>query len=97
MKYIQELIEIGMGSGIDISIDKIVMEDEIYTKDIEDADEILDKLTDTLSEKQKNLLNDYIACMKSANERICNLSYLAGAKNTIDFLTETNFLKGDSE
>ena len=29
-KYINDLIEIGMGSVIDMSIDKVVMEDEVY-------------------------------------------------------------------
>lgn len=97
MNYINELIEIGMGSVIDMSIDKIVMEDEIYRKDIKDSEEIFEKLADTLSQEQKNLLDDYIACIMSANARVCNLTYLIGAKNTIRFLSETNSIKGYSE
>lgn len=97
MNYINELLDIGMGAVIDMSADKIIMEDEIYRKDVNDSEEIFDKLVDTLSQEQKNLLDDYIACMMSANERACNLTYLVGAKNTIRFLAETNVIKGYSE
>lgn len=93
MNYISELIEIGMGAVIDMSADKIIMEDEIYRKDVKDSEEIFDKLVETLSQKQKDLLDDYIACMMAANERACNLTYLVGAKNTIRFLSETNVIK----
>lgn len=84
--YISELIEIGMGSVIDMSTDKVIMEDEIYRKDIKDAEEIHDRLFDTMTADQKEIFEDYIACMMSANERACNLAYLVGAKNTIRFM-----------
>lgn len=54
------------------------------------------KFIDTLTEEQKNIFEDYIACIMSANERACNLSYLVGARNTIQFLSEVNALKTDS-
>ena len=42
-KYINELIEIGMGSVIDMSADRVILEDETYRTDIKDAEEIHDK------------------------------------------------------
>ena len=95
-KYINDLIEIGMGSVIDMSIDRVVMEDEVYRIDSQNASEIQDKFIDTLTEEQKNIFEDYVACLMSANERACNLSYLVGARNTIQFLSEINALKTDS-
>ena len=90
MNYINELIEMGIGSIIDMSIDKIVTEDEIYKKNIRNSEETFDKLVNTLSKEQKNLLDEYMTCMMSTNERIRDLTYLTGVKNTIRFLAETN-------
>lgn len=94
-KYINDLIEIGMGSVIDMSIDKVIMEDEVYRIDNQNASEIQDKFIASLTEEQKNIFEDYIACVMSANERACNLSYLVGAKNTIQFLSEVNAIKSN--
>lgn len=95
-KYINELIEIGMGSVIDTSTDKIIIEDENYRTDIKDAEEIHDKLYDSMTQEQRDIFEDYIACMMSANERACNLTYLVGARNTIQFLSEINAIKNES-
>ena len=94
--YINELLEIGMGSVIDMSADKVIMEDETYKKDIKDSEEIYNKFIDLLTTEQKTIFEDYIACVMSANERACNLSYLVGARNTIQFLSEINAIKDDS-
>ena len=94
--YINELLEIGMGSVIDMSADKVIMEDETYRNDIKDSEEIYNRFIDTLSNEQKTVFEDYIACVMSANERACNLSYLVGARNTIQFLSEINAIKDDS-
>ena len=94
--YINELLEIGMGSVIDMSADKVIMEDKTYKKDIKDSEEIYNKFIDLLTTEQKTIFEDYIACLMSANERACNLSYLVGARNTIQFLSEINAIKDDS-
>lgn len=95
-KYINDLIEIGMGSVIDMSADKIIMEDDSYRKNIKDAEKIYDKLYDSMTQEQRDVLEDYMDCIMSANERACNLTYLVGARNTIQFLSEINALKTDS-
>lgn len=94
--YINELLEIGMGAVIDMSADKVIMEDVTYKKDIKDSEEIYNKFIDLLTAEQKTIFEDYIACLMSANERACNLSYLVGARNTIQFLNEINAIKDDS-
>lgn len=95
-KYINELIEIGMGSVIDMSADRVIMEDETYRKDIKDSEEIYDRLYDSMTQEQREIFEDYIACIMSANERACNLTYLVGARNTIQFLSEVNAIKNES-
>lgn len=96
-KYINELIEIGMGSVIDMSVDKVIMEDEIYLSHMKEAREFQEKFDRIgMTEEQKDLVEDYIACIMAANERACNLTYLVGARNTIQFLGEINALRDDS-
>ena len=94
--YINELIEIGMGSVIDISTDKFIMEDEVYRMDSQNANKLQESFIDTLTHEQKTIFEDYITCVMAANERACNLSYLVGARNTIQFLSEINAIKDDS-
>lgn len=96
-KYISELIDIGMGAVIDMSIDKVIMEDELYLNHMKSAKEIQKKFDDLgFTEEQKDMVEDYIASIMAANERACNLTYLIGARNTIQFLGEINALKDDS-
>jgi len=53
--------------------------EELKAKDQTDSDKLYEKF----------------ASMLTANERACNLAYLVGAKNTIQFLSEANALKGN--
>ena len=94
--YINELIDIGMGAVIDMTTDRVIMQDEVYQKNQSDSQTILEQLTDTFDEPQKQLFEDYIDCTMSATERACNLSYLVGVRNTIQFLSEINALKDDT-
>lgn len=54
MNYINGLLESGMNTVIDISIDNVIMDDEIYRTDIKDSEDIYNRLIDTLSEEEKN-------------------------------------------
>lgn len=94
-KYISELIDIGMGNVIDMSVDDVILKDEIYQKGQTDSGRLYEKFTSMLNEDQKVIFEDYLASVMSANERACNLAYLVGAKNTIQFLSEANALRGN--
>lgn len=96
-KYLNELFDIGMGTVIDMSIDKVIMEDEIYRVRMKEAKEIQESFEDLgLTAEQKDRVEDYISSIMAANERACNLTYLIGARNTIQFLGEVNAFKDDS-
>ena len=94
-KYISELIDIGMGNVIDMSVDEILLKDEIYQRDQTDSNRLYEKFESMLTDDQKVIFEDYLACVMSANERACNLAYLVGAKNTIQFLSEANALNSN--
>lgn len=84
--FINELIEIGMDNVIAMSVDKQITKDEIYQKNMEEAGNILDRLRPCLKEEEMQLFEDYMDCIMNANERSCNIAYLVGAKNTLQFL-----------
>ena len=84
--YIDELIEIGMGNVIDSSIDKYIVEDEIYKTTLDKAGNILEKLRQNLTVENQELFEEYMECVMSANGRACAIAYLVGAKNTIKFM-----------
>ena len=58
-----------------------LLQDEIYLKDIKDAQEIesrLDRMGFTI--EQKRVMNDYIACLNSAYIQMRDVAYLAGVE-----------------
>lgn len=83
-----------MGNIIDMSVDDVILKDEIYQKDQKVSNRLYEKFVSMLTEDQKVIFEDYLASVMSANERACNLAYLVGVKNTIQFLSETNALRG---
>lgn len=82
--FINDLIEIGIGSVIDMSNHKVVMEDEVYHNEMIKAYELQDKLIESLSEEQQEVFEDYLDAVLAAKERACNLSYLLGAKKVME-------------
>ena len=85
-KYINELIEIGIGGVIDLSIDKYILDDKVYVENMEKAGLVMDKLKQSISDESQEILEEYMDYIMNANERACTLAYLIGAKNTIKFM-----------
>ena len=84
--YINELIQIGLGNVIDLSVDKYIVNDKIYQENMDNAGKILDKFKGSLSYESQLLFEEYMDYVMNANERACILAYLVGTKNTIKFL-----------
>lgn len=82
--FINELIEIGIGSAADVSNHRLVVEDVAYRVEMRKASELQDKLMDALSEEQQDVFEDYMEAIFAANERACNLTYLLGAKKVME-------------
>lgn len=86
--YISELIQIGLGNVIDLSVDTYIVKDEVYQENMKNAGKVLDKIRDNLSDEKQTLLDEYMDYIMNANERSCALAYLVGAKNTIKFVKQ---------
>lgn len=81
-QLIDKLISMGMEQFIGESRQALSMTDEIYLKDMADA-ELLEARWEALdlTKKQRMLINDYIACLESAEDRYNEISYMAGIRD----------------
>lgn len=83
-EFISDLIEIGIGSSIDMSNHEAVMGDEMYRMEMTKAYDLQEKLMDSLTEEQQELMEAYIEAVELANNRVCNLTYLLGVKRMME-------------
>jgi len=96
-KQINTWVIMEMGQFMGKSHQKLTLSDETYQNDCKDAKE-LEKQYEALNltKRQKMLVNDYIACTKSADCRYSELSYMAGIQDTIKILTYLGLLNNTS-
>ena len=81
------------------NIEKMVMEqqrvdenDSYIRQDNEDLEERYDQLQ--LSHTVKRVIDDYIACLQTRDERYSDLAYAAGIRDTISLLQGMGMLNG---
>lgn len=93
-KLLNKLIHKGLRGFMDESRQGLALEDEIYLKDSADEEELEQQYIElNLPKEQRLLINDYIACVKTADSRYSNISYLAGVKDTVGMFVELGLLK----
>ncbi len=91
---INKLIKETLGSIMDKSRDALLLEDDIYIHDSNNK-EALERRYDNLKldEKDRIVINDYIACINIMNSRIADISYITGISDTIKLLNGLGLLK----
>ena len=94
-KFIEELMEKGLGQLMDKSRDEFLVLDEVYREDGKREEELERKvLILNLTEEQKNVIHNYLECVRISSHRCADLSYIAGTRDTIKFLVALGLLKG---
>ena len=94
-KLIEELIKKGMGNFMDRSRDALAWADETYLNDRRDEHELERQYENLdLTKGQKKVINDYIACTISSNQRYADISYMCGIKDTVSLLVSLGLIKG---
>ena len=94
-KLIEELIKKGMGNFMDRSRDALAWADETYLNDRRDEHELERQYENLdLTKEQRKLINDYIACTLSSNQRYADISYMCGVKDTVSLLVSLGLIKG---
>lgn len=94
----EELYEKLMGMGMEQFVDgtrqELVLSDEDYLTDIEDEKRMEQRYEElSLPKNQRMFLNDYISCMRTADDRYADISYAAGIKDAIRMFKYLNLLK----
>ena len=69
------------------SLHKLLGKDEVYQQDSKALSELERKYTEMeLTDRQRQLINDYIACLQTTCNRVGDISYLAGIRDTLRLL-----------
>ncbi len=91
---INKLIKESLGNVMDKSRDALLKEDDIYIHDSNDK-EALEERYDALrlDEKERILIDDYMACKDTMYSRVADISYIAGVSDTIKLLNSLKLLK----
>lgn len=93
-QLINKLLDMGMGQFMDNSRQDLIMTDEVYLGDIEDEGELEQRyMSLNIPDKDKILINDYIACVKTCDNRYSDISYMAGIKDAVRMFTYLGLLK----
>lgn len=91
---IGKVLEAGMGGVIDKLRDPMLLQDEDYKKLSNDqADKEEAYMALALSEKQKEVVDDYMMSIQRTMIRATDVSYVAGVRDAIAFLLQTGLLK----
>lgn len=94
-KFIEKVLERGLGNIIDKDMDKLTYSDKIYQKDSKDEVELEEKYSALdLDKHQRIIIDDYIECIRTVNARGVELAFLAGVRDAIKFLNGLGLLKG---
>ena len=94
-KLIEDLIKKGMGNFMDRSRDALAWADETYLNDRRDEKELEKRYENLdLTQGQKKVINDYVACTLSSNQRYADISYMCGIKDTVSLLVPLGLIKG---
>ena len=93
-KLIEDLIKKGMGNFMDRSRDALAWADETYLNDRRDEKELERRYGNLdLTKEQKKVMNDYVACTLSSNQRYADISYMCGIKDTVSILVSLGLIK----
>lgn len=93
-KLIEELIDKGLGRFMEASRDSLAQTDDIYQNDCKDASWLerqYEKLD--LTQEQKMLIDDYMACNSTVSHRYADISYMCGIKDTVSMLASLGLIK----
>ena len=93
-KLISKLLDMGMGQFMDHNRQDLIMADEVYLKDMKDEGELEQRYMNlVLPDKERILINDYIACVKTCDNRYSDISYMAGIKDAVRMFIYLGLLK----
>jgi len=92
--FVNELLETHLGNIIDQSRCELIRADKTCMQDEKDLSELEQRYTAlSLDRADRLVINDYIACIQTVEHRSCDLSYLAGVRDTVKLLHSLGAIK----
>ena len=92
-KLIEVMTNMEMEQLAENTRQELVLSDQVILKDLEDEKNLEQRYEEMdIPREQKMFVNDYIACMKTADDRYADISYAAGVKDTIRMLSAVGLL-----
>lgn len=93
-KLINWLMKEELGRKVEKNREKLYLSDETYKQDRADEEELEKRYNAlVLYRNDRMLINDYMACMRTADSRSEELAYLAGIRDTVKALQKRGLLK----
>lgn len=93
-KFVKKLVKNHLGAFMDKSIDGLALADETYLKDLADSEELEKRYNSlNLEEKDKMVINDYIACLMTREHTMRDIAYLAGVSDSIKLFSNLGAIK----
>lgn len=93
-EFVKTLIKDHLGSFMDKSRDKLALTDEDYVKDNKDAGILENRYKAlSLSESDRMVIDDYVACLLSRESLMADISYLSGVSDCIKLLHRIGAIK----
>lgn len=93
-KFVKKLVKNHLGAFMDKSIDALALDDELYKKDLADSEGLEERYnTLNLEEKDRIVINDYIACLMTREHTMRDIAYLAGVADSIKLFSGLGAIK----
>ena len=97
-KFVKKLVKNHLGVVMDKSIDALALADEVYLSDCKAADELEERYNALdLPERDKIVINDYIACLATREHKMRDIAYLAGVSDSIKLFNSLGAIKSLGE
>lgn len=93
-KFVKKLVKNHLGAFMDKSVDALALADADYKNDLADSEE-LEKRYESLNleDKDRIVINDYIACLMTREHKMRDIAYLAGVADSIKLFNELGAIK----
>ena len=93
-KFVKKLVKNHLGAFMNKSIDALALSDDVYLADCKAADEPEERYNAlNLPERDRIVINDYIACLATKEQKIRDIAYLAGVSDSIKLFSSLGAIK----
>lgn len=95
--FFEELMNKGIGRLMEKSREQLLEKDEIFLRDKKDSRELEQRYMELdLTQQQRIIIQDYIACIQTTGNRYGDISYMAGVRDAVRMFFDLDLLKTEN-